>query len=125
VLPIGELKLLLLNFGAYESASGALGFIANHMQTAKRYLQHRRLTPMEKQRLFPTVGGYRDAVHLTSIGQERLDQIDRGVEKMFENMTSDVPAATLRSFLGLLAPFADQAVNRLEFMIEEQKNEKQ
>jgi hypothetical protein len=122
VLPIAELKLMLLNFGAYASESGALGFITNHLQNERGYLKHHRLTPGEKQKLFPGVGGYRDAVALTGVGREKLAAIDRGSENLFRRITSNISSSTLANFMSFLAPFAEEAVKRLEMMAEDSKN---
>ena len=113
-LPISDLRDILLKAGAYDSDSGARGFITNHLQVSKQFLAHRRMTKEEKERLFPTSGGYRDALVLTAVGHARLQSVNDQVEVLFSRALNGVQAPFLGQLLRGVDGIAGQVVKRLE-----------
>lgn len=117
-LPLAELKALLIAVGEYETDGGASGFITGTLENKHRYLKPGRLTPEQKELLFPDSPGYRDVVIITDAGFAKLADINAGIERLFGEVTSHVTGftsrAALRTFLKAFGQVAGAVINRLE-----------
>lgn len=113
VMPISEIKDILVRAGQYTSTSGAHGFITNHLQHNLKYLEHRRVTPEQKRDLFPSSTGYRDVVTITQRGFEKLDEVNREVERLFQDTTTGIPEMLMRTGLSAFSRIASLAIRKL------------
>ena len=113
VLPIAILREVLMKTGAYESSSGAMGFVT-HLQNSKAYLGHYRLTPEQKGTYFPDAPGYRDAVFVTEDGVKKLNAMNAQVERLFADVVKDLPASIVNPALKTFARVVGRVVAKLD-----------
>jgi len=98
-LPLADLKALLIKVGEYESDGGASGFITGTLENRHGYLKPGRLTPDQKTKLFPHSPGYRDVVIITQAGADKLIEVNRRVERLFDDVTKGITGIALRAAL--------------------------
>jgi hypothetical protein len=126
VLPVADLKNILVKAGEYDSGSGAHGFITTHLQNHLKYLQHHRLTPEQKREFFPDSPGYRDAVSITALGYQRIAEVNKQVEQFFNeattHLTKGITGKALKALLKAFSVMAGPLIDRLEDLAR-QKNE--
>lgn len=122
-LPIKTLMSMLVKVGMYQSDSGAHGFITSHLENRAGYLRHHTITPAEKDHFFPGAKGYRDVVVLTEKGHEKLNDVNREVEKLFDNVVGKgIPPLVLKTVLVALDNAADHVVGRLDQLAKDKED---
>lgn len=111
-LPIADLKDMLKKIG--YSDSGATGFVTTHLANKKRYLAHHRLTPEEKETLFPDSAGYRDVVYVTELGMAKLSEMRDRIETLYKNAVKGIRGIPMKALIGAFSAVADSVTVKLQ-----------
>jgi hypothetical protein len=112
VLPISDLKALLIKIGEFKGDSGASTFIAELEE--RGLLAPGKISRKEKELLFPDSTGHRDVVSVSTDGHSKLEEINKRVEQLYLDATAGLAGATLRVGIKAFGQVAGRLITKLE-----------